>query len=204
MKQQTAEWFEARLGKVTASRVIDIIPNPKTGKYYATREKYMFELLAERISGVVQPVFLSKPMIHGTETEPIARAVYEGMTGNAVQEVGFIDHPTIKNFGASPDGLVGDDGCVEFKCPETTTHLKLMAREEIAPKYSYQMQTQMMCANREWCDFFNFDNRVPVEFQTFRRRVTRYAVACKLIESEVVKFLGELDALETKIRSHKA
>lgn len=202
MEQQTAEWFEARLGKVTASRVYDVCNKQKNGKYYKAREDYMFELLAERLSGVVQPIFLSKPMIHGTETEPIARSVYEGMTGNAVTEVGLIDHPTIKNFGASPDGLIGADGCVEFKCPETRTHLKLMSEQQIAPKYNYQMQTQMMCTNREWCDYFDFDNRLPVEFQTFKRRVGRSKLVCDLIETEVVKFLGELDALEAQIRSH--
>lgn len=200
--QGSAEWLQSRLGKVTASRVFDIIPGSR-GKYLQKRENYMYELLAERISGVVQTKFLSEPMIHGTETEPIARAVYEGVTGLTVIECALVDHPTIKDLGASPDGLVGEDGLIEIKCPTTETHMRILAGGEIKPQYMYQMQTQMLCTGRAWCDYFDFDDRLPVDFQAFKRRIRRDRLVIELIEFEVGKFLEELDALEKIVRERK-
>lgn len=199
--QGSAQWHEERLGSATASRILDIIPSGKTGKYYKSREDYMYQLLAERLSGVVQTQFVSKAMAFGIEQEPIARAVYEGMTGNTVTEVGYFKHPTIPMCGASPDGTIGDDGLIEIKNPETSTHLKLLASGEIAPRYNYQMQMQLICTGRDYCIYFDYDNRLPVEYQTFIRKVPRSKVVCELIEIELVKFLDELDELESRIRS---
>ena len=110
-----------------------------------------------------------------------------------VDEVGFVPHPTIEMAGASPDGLVGDDGLLEIKCPNTATHIETLLSQSVPGKYNTQMQFQMACTGRQWCDFVSFDNRLPEELQLFVKRVPRDNEFIKQMEDEVVKFLNELD-----------
>jgi putative phage-type endonuclease len=192
MEQGTEEWFTIRIGKVTASRVADVIAKTKTG-YSATRDNYMAQLVCERLTGQKGESFSNAAMQHGTETEPLARLSYEVATNVLVDEVGFVPHPTIEMAGASPDGLVGDDGLLEIKCPNTATHIETLLSQSVPGKYNTQMQFQMACTGRQWCDFVSFDNRLPDELQLFVKRVPRDTVFIRLIEAEIIQFLAELD-----------
>ena len=191
--QGTPEWFAARLGKVTASRVADVIAKTKTG-YSASRANYMAELIAERLSGARSEGFTNAAMQWGTDKEPDARAAYCFMRDVDVAEVGFIDHPTIAMTGASPDGLVGDDGMLEIKCPNTATHLETLLGGVVPAKYFSQMQWQMACADRQWCDFASYDPRLPEPMRLFIQRVPRDADWLRSTEEDVAAFLAELDA----------
>jgi len=192
MEQGIEAWFNIRIGKVTASRVADVLAKTKTG-YSTTRDNYMAQLVCERLTGQKGESFTNAAMQHGTETEPLARAAYEARYDVLVDEVGFVSHPTIEMSGASPDGLVGDDGLIEIKCPNTATHIETLLSESVPNKYYTQMQFQIACTGRKWCDFVSFDNRLPTELQMFVKRVPRDDMYIKLIEDEIVKFLAELD-----------
>jgi putative phage-type endonuclease len=192
MEQGSDAWFNIRIGKVTASRVADVLAKTKTG-YSTTRDNYMAQLVCERLTGQKGESFTNAAMQHGTETEPLARAAYEARYDVLVDEVGFVSHPTIEMSGASPDGFVGDDGLIEIKCPNTATHIETLLSESVPNKYYTQMQFQIACTGRKWCDFLSFDNRLPTELQMFVKRVPRDDVYIRLIEDEIVKFLAELD-----------
>lgn len=190
--QGSAEWLALRAGKVTASRVADVIAKTKTG-YGASRANYMAELIAERLTGAPAEKFISGPMAWGTEKEPEARALYEFLTDAEVTQVGFVPHPTISMSGASPDGLVSDDGLVEIKCPNTATHIDTLMGRSIPAKYETQMQWQMACTGRQWCDFVSYDPRMPDSMRLFVCRGARNDAMIAEISEEVGKFLAELD-----------
>ena len=192
MDQGSDAWFEARIGKVTASRVADVLAKTKTG-YSASRDNYMAQLVCERLTGEKGESFTNAAMQHGTDTEPLARAAYEAHADVLVDEVGFVPHPSIIMAGASPDGLVGDDGLLEIKCPNTATHIETLLSQTVPSKYNTQMQFQLACTGRSWCDFVSFDNRLPQELQLFVKRVPRDNMYIKLMEDEIVRFLNELD-----------
>lgn len=191
MEQRTDDWFAARLGKVTASRVADVAAKTKTG-YSASRDNYMADLIVERLTGQKASSFSNAAMEYGTLMEPNARAAYSARVGELVEEVGFIDHPTIAMSGASPDGLVGE-GLVELKCPNTSTHLEYLLAGEPPAKYVTQMQWQMACTARPWCDFVSYDERLPEHLRVFVKRVMRDDKRIAELEAEVTKFLAELD-----------
>jgi len=193
MEQRTEEWFAARLGKVTASKIADVMAKTKTG-YGATRAKYMDQLLDEIVTGQPTSGFTNAAMQHGIDTEPKARAAYELITGNEVVEVGFVDHPTILQAGASPDGLVGDDGMLEIKCPNTSTHRSFLVSGKIDRRYMLQMQWQMACCDRQWCDFVSFDDRLIDGSKHCKIvRVDRDDELIAEITAEVIKLLSELN-----------
>lgn len=191
MEQRTEEWFAARLGKVTASRVADVIAKTKTG-YGASRANYMAELICERLTGAKGESFVSTAMLWGTETEPQARAAYETASGCLVEETGYVPHGTITESGASPDGLVGDDGLLEIKCPQTATHMDTLLSESVPAKYITQMQWQMACTGRQWCDFVSYDPRLPDRMKVFVKRVPRDDAFIEHLEKEVNLFLAEM------------
>jgi putative phage-type endonuclease len=191
-EQRTAEWHEARLGMVTASRIADVMAKTKAG-YGASRANYMADLIAERLTGAPKQAFSNAAMQWGTETEPQARAMYELETGNEVTETGFHPHPIIEGTGASPDGLIGADGLVEIKCPNTATHIDTLRGSPIERKYILQMHWQMVCTERQWCDFASFDPRLPLEMQLHVRRVERDAELAEEITAEVTQFLTEIN-----------
>ena len=199
MEQRSTEWFTARLGKVTASRVADVIAKTKTG-YSTSRENYMAQLVCERMTGTQGESYNNAAMQWGTDQEPLARAAYEAAKDVLVDETGFVIHPTISNAGASPDGLVGDDGLIEIKCPNTATHIDTLLSDKVPSKYNTQMQWQMVCTGRKWCDFVSFDPRMPEGLQLFIQRVDFDVEYVKMLEAEITGFLGEL---ETKIEKLK-
>lgn len=198
IEQGTPEWFAQRLGKVTASRVADIIAKTKTG-VAASRGNYLAQLVAERLTGQAADSFKSGAMQHGTETEPMARMAYETETGQMVTEVAMIQHPKIEMAGASPDGLVGDDGLVEIKCPNTSTHIATLMADKAPSGYMAQMQWQMACTGRAWVDFVSFDPRMPEDMQLFIKRVPRDEKLIAEYETEVIKFLAEVQETVDKL-----
>ena len=202
IEQGTPEWHQQRCGKATASRISDIVAKTKSG-YSTSRANYMAQLVVERMTNQVAESYTNAAMEWGIENEPFARAAYELKTGNMVNQVGAIDHPSIPMSAASPDGLVGDDGCLEIKCPNTATHIDTLLGDEPAKKYYDQMQWQMVCANRSWCDFVSFDPRMPAHLQLFVRRIERNDIYIAELESEVVRFLAEVDNKVKKLNEIK-
>lgn len=198
IQQGTPEWFAARLGNVTASRVADVIAKTKSG-YSASRDNYMAQLICERMTGTVAESYSNAAMQWGTETEPLARAAYESYADVLVDQVGYVPHPTIDHAGASPDGLVGLFGLLEIKCPNTATHIDTLISDQVPTKYFTQMQWQMACTGRQWCDFVSFDPRLPSGLQLFIKRVELDTEYVATLEIEVVKFLSELDTKISKL-----
>ena len=202
--QGTPEWLAARSGHVTASRINDLMAKIKTGEAAARRD-YKAQIVAEILTGTPQgDTFTNDAMRWGTDTEPFARAAYETRAGVLVDEVGFVLHPTIERGGASPDGLVGEDGLVELKCPKTATHLSYLLEGVVPSQYQNQMLWQMACCERAWCDFASFDPRLPEDMQLFVVRFPRDDVRIKAIETEVNTFLDEVDNILSRLRNRAA
>jgi putative phage-type endonuclease len=191
MEQRTEEWFAARCGKVTASRVADIIAKTKTGAS-ASRDNYLAQLVCERMTGKPAESYSNAAMQWGTDTEPFARAAYEARMDLLVTEVGFIDHPWITMSGASPDGLA-NEGMVEIKCPNTATHIDTLLSQTVPAKYITQMMWQMACADRSWADFVSFDPRLPERHQLFIKRINYDPEMVNMLENSVIQFLGDVD-----------
>lgn len=200
LQQGTDAWLSARMGKVTASRVADVIAKTKSG-YSTSRKNYAIELALERITKRRQEGFSSAAMAWGTEQEPNARAAYEMHCGLLVEEVGLIDHPTIPMAAASPDGLVGTRGLLEIKCPNPATHLETILSGKPDPRYISQMFWQMACTGRDWVDFVSYDPRFPEAKQLFVCRVERDQNLIAELEAEVQAFLGEVETIVRKLEA---
>ena len=199
IEQGTDEWFAIRCGKVTASRVADVIATTKSG-YSASRANYEAQLICEILTGKPAESFTNAAMQWGTETEPLARAQYELKTGNMVNQIGFVVHPMIEQAGASPDGLIGEDGCIEIKCPNTSTHLDTLLSQKVPSKYITQMTWQMVCTGRKWCDFVSYDPRLPENLQLYIERIELDEDYAKKLQNEVVMFLLEVNEKVEKLR----
>jgi putative phage-type endonuclease len=202
IEQGTDAWFAARLGKVTASRVSDVIAKTKSG-WGASRKNYLAQLVAERLTGNTAESYTNSAMQWGTDTEPQARAAYEFSSDVEVREVGFVIHPALDS-GASPDGLVGDEGMVEIKCPNTSAHIDTLLTEKIDGKYIVQMQWQMACAGRGWCDFVSYDPRMPADLAMFVSRVKRDDERIAELEGLITEFLAEVDKTVTALTEKRA
>ena len=202
IEQRSDAWFTARLGKVTASRVADVIAKTKSG-YSASRDNYMAQLICERLTGQKAESFTNSAMEWGVANEAPAISAYENATNVLVEAVGFVDHPTIAMSGASPDGLVSDKGICEVKCPQTNTQIETLLADKVPSKYIPQIQWQLSCTGRQWCDFCSFDPRLPKELQLFVKRVPRDDAYIQMLEEEVKKFLTELDGKITKLNELK-
>ncbi len=198
MEQRSAEWHAARLGKVTASKVADVVARTKTG-YAASRANYMAQLVCERLTGKPTEGFSNAAMEWGVEQEAAARDAYSAKVGELVTEVGFVDHPSIPMSGASPDGVVGT-GIVEIKAPSTATHIEYLMEREPPQKYFYQMQWQMACTGADWCDWVSYDPRMPENLQLLVVRIPRDTDCITLLEKEVSEFLAELDVKVSKLK----
>ena len=191
MQQRTEEWFAARCGKVTASRMKDIIAKSDTAAY----RNYQAEIISERLSGRSAESYSSREMQRGTELEPKARAVYLLETGSDVSETGLIPHPSIANSGASPDGLVDSDGLLEIKCPNTATHIDFLLHRQPKREYILQMQWQMACTGRLWCDFVSYDDRLPEPHAYACIRIMRDPETIERLEQAATDFLAEAEAI---------
>jgi YqaJ-like viral recombinase domain len=163
MEQRSEQWYQARLGKFTASRIYDITSRTKRGEATAAWEDYIMDLVAEVETGVPTEMPTTRAMQWGIDHEDEAIIVYEETVGCFVERVGFIDHPTLMDCGGSPDGLVRLDGGIEVKCPSTKQHLRTLLTGEIKPEYIAQIQWNLACTRRDWFDFISFDPRCSVK-----------------------------------------
>jgi len=198
-EQNSAEWISVRTGRITASRMCDLMATLKRGGEAASRRDYRAELIAERLTGKTEDRYLSKEMQFGIEQEPFARTAYEIRTENMVDQAGFIFHPRLDFSGASPDGLIGQDGGLELKCPKTTTHLAYMTAGTVPEEHQYQMLWNMACADREWWDFASFDPRLPEKLRLFIVRMPRDEARIDEIEREVLKLNSEVQNICTQL-----
>lgn len=189
-EQGSAEWLAERAGRVTASKIGDVMMAKTTAGF----QNYLAQLVCERLTGQPVDTFKGEAMEHGNETEPQARAFYELESGNEVQECGFILHPKLEWSGASPDGLIGGDGLVEIKCPQPAKHIKNLMGGSIDRGYTLQMQWQMACTDRQWCDFVSFNPSFPDHLKLHIQRVHRDAELIEEITAATTKFLAEVDA----------
>jgi putative phage-type endonuclease len=207
IEQRTDEWFQQRLGKVTASRISDVIAKTKTG-VSTSRQNYLVQLVSERLTGKKGDSFVNQAMIDGIERESAARELYMRTRGVSVTEVGFFDHPTIAMSGASPDGAVNAEeegkyaGLIEIKCPIETTHTNTLMSKSVPSKYMPQIQWQMssVSPNVKWCDFISFNPNFPDTMQLFVARVERDNDYIAELEAEVIKFLDEVDQTILKLK----
>lgn len=197
-EQGSPEWHAARCGKVTASRLADVTAKTRSG-WGAGRANYAAELVAERLTGQQAERFTNAAMQWGTEKEAEARTLYAFMKSVTVLTVGCVRHPTIADALASPDGLVGAEGLVEIKCPNTATHIESLLGGEIDAKYIKQMQFQMACTGRKWCDFVTYDPRMPPDMQMLITRVDRCEDDIKALELATVEFLAEVEITVSRL-----
>ncbi len=203
MKQGTEEWKLARCGKITASKIADLLAMNKSG-YAASRKNYLADLLVERMTGTPTDSFVSSAMQWGTEYEPEARAIYEFVTGQAVWEVGFIIHPKYDFSGASPDGLIDPDGMIEIKCPITATHIETLLTGAVPKNYYAQIQWGLECTGRQWCDYVSYDPRMKDEdLVLFRKRIDRDEDFLAGARIEVEKAEKELQTLIEQVKAIK-
>lgn len=198
IEQGTDAWKQIRLGKVTASRMADLTAKTKTG-WGASRANYMAELLIERLTGTPTESYVSPAMQWGMDHELDARVAYEFMRDCTVEPGGYFDHPRIPMAGASPDGLIGPAGLVEIKCPQSATHIETLTGAAVPGKYIAQIQWQLACTGRLWCDWVSFDPRMPAAMQLFVQRIERDNKAIDALETAVVEFLSELDGKVTTL-----
>jgi putative phage-type endonuclease len=195
--QGTPEWFAERAGKVTASMVSAVLAKPETAGY----RDYQAQLVAEILTGKPQGSdYTNAAMQFGTEMEPLARSAYEAETGFSVDEVGFCQHPAIERAGASPDGLVGDSGLVEIKCPKVATHLAYLIAGIVPVGYKNQMMWQMACTRTDWCDFVSFRPDLPEHLQLFIVRYKRDPERIKELETAVIAFLDSVDKMLSQLK----
>jgi putative phage-type endonuclease len=204
MEQGSAEWYAAKCGKVSASRINDVIAKGIGKAPSVSRANYMTELLCERLTGINAENFVSEPMLWGKKHEAAAREAYAFIEGNAVERAGFVDHPTIAMAGASPDGLVEGGGLLEIKCPNTATHLDTIRTGEVPHKYIAQIHWQAACTRLTWCDFVSFDPRLTPELSYFRRRVTIDPAYVIELELAVINFMVELKTQLHALRDYVA
>jgi predicted phage-related endonuclease len=194
VQQGSDEWILARLGKLTASRFHEAVARKKGG-WADSRYSYMLELRWERMSGQQFPRFANDHMRRGTELEPMAREEYARRSKDVVErivEVGFVRHPIVEDSGASPDGLVGEHGLVEIKCPAPHTHLATLDGAPIKLAYQLQMQWTMACTGRKWCDFVSFDPNLGDPHNLKIIRIDRDDAQIEEMENQAVEFLHEL------------
>ena len=190
--QGTDQWKQARIGSLGASVIHEVMAKTKSG-YSASRANRMAKLLLERLTGKAEDIFVTKSMQQGKDREPDARNAYVFVTDNEVTEVGIFKHPTLIGTHASPDGLVGDKGLLEVKCPEPAEHLETIRLQRIPDKYVLQMLWQMRCCNRDWCDYCSYNPDFPEHMRLFVKRQNYQASRALEIEDLVRQFLIELD-----------
>lgn len=195
IEQGSKEWLQMRLGKLTASRMSDVL----AAKTTAARRNYMAQLVAERLTSTSCDAFTNAAMAWGTEHEPLARAEYEILTDSTVDQVSFVDHPAIEWCGASPDGIVSSVGLVEIKCPNTATHIDYLLGKKPPTKYVPQMALQLACTRMEWCDFVSYDPRMPEKHRLFVVRYTPDRAYLEKIEEEARLFLCEVEEMIIKL-----
>lgn len=198
IEQGSPEWHAQRCGKVTASKIADMMAKTKTG-WGASRANYKAQLVAERLTGLVAEGYTNAAMEWGKEKEAEAAEAYSFYSNLPVALCEFVIHPVIAASGASPDRYVGDEGLVEIKCPNTATHIETLLGGSVPGKYVLQMQWQMACTGRQWCDFASYDPRMPEDMRLMVKRLVRDDGQIAEIAREVRAFLSEIDATVSQL-----
>jgi putative phage-type endonuclease len=199
MEQRTDEWFKARLGKVTASKVSDVLAKIKSGEA-AVRRNYKMQLATERLTNQKTDTYINQAMQDGIDREDTAREIYEIVRDIKVEQVGFIDHPTIKMAGASPDGLLPDNGVLEIKCPIETTHTTNLLERKLPSRYVSQVQWQIACTGAEYANFVSYNPNFEPKLQLMFIEVERDNEYIEMLEEEVSTFLLEVDEVVKTLR----
>lgn len=199
MEQRTDEWFKARLGKVTASKISDVLAKIRTGEA-AVRRNYKMQLATERLTGQKTDSYINQAMQDGIDREDTAREIFEIVRDIKVDQVGFIDHPTIKMAGASPDGLLPDNGVLEIKCPVETTHTTNLLERKLPSRYVSQVQWQMACTGAEYANFVSYNPNFEPKLQLIYLDVERDDEYIEMLEEEVSTFLTEVDDIINILR----
>lgn len=201
MEQGSPEWHQTRVGKITASKMAALMARTKSGPA-ASRKNMIAQLAIERLTGQEVENFKNDSMRHGNETEPMARMEYEMQTGNTVTQIAFVDHPEIQMVGCSPDGLVGDDGLVEIKCPTAMDrHMKTIMKEDFGSEYRWQRQHQLFVTGRDWVDAVSYDKRYPPHLQLSTKRFFKNAEDHERIAAEIVKANMEIDEIVASLKA---
>lgn len=195
IEPNTSQWIMSRKGCLTGSRMASAMSFLKNGEESADRKRLKMELLAERLTDVAIDHYVTPAMQWGIDHENDAIAEYEALTGNIVIPAGYIPHPQIKHFGATPDGLINDDGVFEAKCPTTITHIKWVLAKEVPEEYKPQMIVECLVSGRKFADFVSFDPRMPVGKRLFYRRYEPTNAEFDRVQNEAIKFLDELNSL---------
>lgn len=199
--QRTDDWYDARLGRATASRFKDVMTTIRSGEAAAVKN-YRAELVAERLTGKPAESFTTQAMQHGIDSEPVARLEYQLFTGRNVTECGFFKHNELE-AGASPDGLIGEDGLLEIKCPNTASHIETLIKRAVPSQYFWQVMGQLWITGRKWCDFVSFDDRLPDNAQLFITRVERDEAAIEQLSETVKSFLASVDQEVSFIKNYE-
>lgn len=203
--QRTDAWFAARCGKLTASRFADVMNVLKDGSPGANRRSLVTLLAVERLTGSTVDTFTNDAMRRGTELEPEARAAYEAHTGELVEEVSFVPHPSLDYVGVSPDGLLGDDGLVELKCPfNMAKHLDALRSGDHAKEYRWQLQGQLWVCERQWVDATSYDPRFPEHLRLAIVRVQRDEKAIAELAAECAKANDEIEIILSQLQQKAA
>ena len=195
-QQGNGDWFNQRIGKLTASRMADAMSFTQKGKDTSERIKLKMEIVTERMTDIIVPKYVNAAMQWGIDHEPLAKEKFESETGILIQDVGFVPHPTIENFGASPDGFTSDGNLIETKCPSSMTHLKyLLDKDNIPEEYKPQMCVQALCTGRKKIWFVSYDPRFPPKQQMFVKLYEPTQEELDAVEAAAIKFLAEVDEL---------
>lgn len=200
IEQRTDEWYQARLGLIGCSRLADVLAQGKSSQPSATRKNYMMELLIERLTGERKESFTTQEMQRGIDLEDDARVAYELETGNTVIKHGGQMHPLIQGWWGSPDGLVGDDGMIEIKCPNTATHISTLLDSWVDTRYIYQMAGYLEIFDRKWIDFVSYDDRLPVNLSMKIIRFNRSELDIEKVKNGAILFIDDLKSLELELR----
>ena len=197
--QGSEAWLLARVGRCTASRFADVLAKIKTGEA-SSRRNYRLQLVTERLTGRPVEGYKNAAMEWGSEQEPNARDAYEARTGALVDVSEFIRHPEVEWSGCSPDGLLGDDGVLEIKCPYVSTvHVETLLAGGYPSDHRAQIQGSLWVTGRRWCDFVSFDSRMPEHLQLYVFRVERDEAYIAMLAEEVRRFLVEVESLTAQL-----
>lgn len=199
--QGSEAWHLLRIGKVTASRIADVLSKGRNGAESAGVRNYRSQLVCERLTGAREETYINAAMMRGTELEPLARECYEFIKGVEVNQTAFVDHPTVLMSGCSPDGLTNDDGLIEIKCPNTATHIDYLLNNVVPSDYIPQMMWQMACTGRKYCDFVSYDNRLPENMQLFIKRLERDNAKIAEIETAVIEFNSSVNKMIESLKA---
>ena len=198
--QGSEDWFKVRMGKITASKLSDLMKKTKYGEStYKTRLR--MELAIERITGKSTNTFMNQAMHDGVEREPDARTLFEAMTGKEVALCGSFDHPEIVNTSASPDGLLrGENATLELKCPTHVTHCRNILSETLDARYQHQVQWQIACTESDYAYFASYHPDFPPELRLKVVKVEKDDKLIAEIEEAVREFDIEVEGLINDIK----